>query len=30
MALTNKLGITNAADLVREEEHISKKKRWSF
>lgn len=26
MALTNKLGITNAADLAREEERISKKK----
>ena len=26
MALENKLGLTNAADLAREEEHISKKK----
>ena len=26
MALANKLGITNAADLAREEERISKKK----
>ena len=26
MSLTNKLGITNAADLAREEERISKKK----
>ena len=26
MVLTNKLGITNAADLAREEERISKKK----
>lgn len=27
MALENKLGLTNSADLAREEERISKKKR---
>ena len=26
MALENKLGLTNSADLAREEEHLSKKK----
>ena len=30
MALENKLGLTNAADLAREEEHISKKRRLNF
>lgn len=30
MALENKLGLTNAADLARAEERISKKKRLSF
>lgn len=30
MALENKLGMTNSADLAREEERISKKKRLSF
>lgn len=30
MALENKLGLTSSADLAREEERISKKKRLSF
>lgn len=30
MALINKLGITDSADLAREEERISKKRRWNF
>lgn len=30
MALENKLGLENSADLAREEERISKKRRWSF
>lgn len=30
MALENKLGITDSAELAREEERISKKRLWSF
>lgn len=30
MALENKLGLTSSADLAREEERISKKRRLSF
>ncbi len=30
MTLENKLGLTNSAELAREEERISKKKLWSF